>query len=543
RHPGLAITFGLVALGLLTATGVSLHQANEAGKARAAAEAEVEISRATAERNRHLLYFAGIRSALDSYNSGRAGEALATLSRLEEDPKFQPLIGCELRHLERLCRASAQELAVGVAGGFPVVQEIAEVRPGLVTACNKDGFIRTDWGTGTTTHFPVEHDRKALVFISLSPDGRRGAWVGPGGEIRWIDLQTGVITGACEGLRVKDESFSHLALGPAGSDRLYVCLRESGGGKTRLVAWDLAKGQVSDSHDLATSPAGFHFKSSPDGRALLMVLQGGSLALWRPGPDRGLTVSRPVPLENLALNWRADGKNCYVMGRENFQTRVYYWDFSGNPAPVDFGGAQPDLMAPALNGDFFAFDSKGMRHRLEGGLATQAPGQVAPGVYTRGLIGADGRFPLVAACRRNTLARQALSPPSPAERHTLAPREKSLAVDLVWLDESHLVARQTPDKDGFSRLTLLRHEVAEESGLYRIMAMRETRLKGRCQIVHGSPPGRLLVAREGECLWLDVAGEEPAGIHLEKTPFRLLALGDGYAGLTRDGTLFRLDAS
>lgn len=542
RHPGLAATFGLVALGLTTSTAVSVYQANQAGAARARAEAEVEISRATAERNRHLLYFAGVRSALDSYNAGRAGEALATLTRMDEDPQFQALIGFEWHHLERLCRQTAQEMTVGAAGGFPVVHEIAELEPGIVTAYNKDSFIRADWAKGAITHFPVEHDRKAPGAITMSPDGRRGAWLEPGGEIRSIDLQTGVITGCCKGLASKGESVSHLALGPARADRLYLCLGESGGGKTRLVAWDLAKGEVSHSHDLATRPD-FQLKSSPDGTALLTVLQGGSLALWRPGSGGGLTVSRPIPLESPLVFWRADGKNCYVMGREKFQTRVYHWDFSGAPVPVEFGGAQPDLMVPALSGDFFALDSKGMRHRLEGGLATRAPGQVAPGVYTRGLIGSDGRFPLLAACRRNTVARLALSPPSPAERHTLAPREKSLAVDLVWLDESHLVARQTPDKEGFSRLTLLRHEVAAENGAFRLIPLRETRLKGRCQIVHGSPPGRLLLAREGECLWIGVAGEEPAGIHLKKLPFRLLALGDGYAGLTRDGTLFRLDGS
>lgn len=540
RHPGYAVTFGLVALVLTTATVVSLHLAREAGRARAIAETEVETSRRVAEKNSHLLYFAGIRAAVNSYLSGRVGEARASLTEMENTLEFNRLAGFEWRHLADLCSRGAQEMPISPEDNSLVARGITEMAPGVLAALTNDSFVRIDWRHGECARFPVEIRKDFLGLPSLSPDGRQGAWLTPGGVMTLIDLETGSESEICQGLKLGNAVVQSLALGPVKSNRLFIALRDPTGNKHSLVTWDLARGEATHTQGLEWKP-GRQFLSSPDGGTLLGLLEGGRLVAWnpsRPGPPR---FAGPLPIESPVPAWRADGTDCYVMGRENFRTRVYFWDLAGSPEPVDFGTAQPDLMAPATNGDFFTFDSTGAMHRLDGNRATRVPGGIAVGVYSRALITSDSRFPLKAVAFRGTALQTALVPPDPMQRHTIA--GPAPLADVVWLDDSHLVARQTMGKDGFTHLTVLRSAGGVETVAPPLTVRRETRLQGRCMIAPSAGTGKVLVVRDRDCLWLDATGETDTGIRLEKSPFKLVALGDGFAGLSRDGTLFRLDGS
>ena len=542
RHPALAGTTALVAVALSMATLVSLYQASEARRARASAEAEVEVSRLTAERNRQLLYYAGVRSALNSYTTGKPSEALGTLGQLEDDPEFQPILGWEWQQLAGLCRESILEMPVDAwAGSLPTLG-LAEAGPGVFSACNRDGFIRIDWAGKKSRHFPAEAARDARVGLTLAPDGGRGAWLTPEGAVKLVDLQSGALEEVCRGLERGKGRISHVALGPGASGRLYVYIQDPDKSKSRLVAWDLRAGKATHTQAMDLAP-GRNFAASPDGSALLAPVEKGRWALWRPGAADALLLTDPVPLDSPTLYWRGNGENAYALGRDQFQTRLYHWDLRGAPGPVDMGTARPDQVAPGAGGTLFAFDNQGAIHRLEGGVASRVPGHVGPGLYQRAMICADSRFPLLGISRRGTVTRSALVAPAATERFMLPPHGSSLATDLHWMDDSHLVARQTRNDEGYSQLTLLRHGPGAGDNPWELTLIRTIRVAGRCLVAPAGGNGRMLVAGENGCLWLDRDGETDTGVKLGAMPQALLPAQDGFCGIEADGTLFGLDRS
>lgn len=357
-----------------------------------------------------------------------------------------------------------------------------------------------------------------------------------------LELESGSKSEVCRELKRGGAVISSLALGPSKAGRIYLILRDQTKGNYNLIAWDLARGEASHTIGLDWRP-GAQFFSSRDGTTVLGLLEGSRLMTWKPGRPTPLNITNPLPIENPVLAWKADGTGCYVMGRENYRTRVFFWDLAGAPVPVDFGPSQPDLMVPASNGNFFTFDSTGAIHQLEGNTARRVPGSIPPGVYSRALIGSDSRFPLVAISRRSTALQSTLLPPEPAQGRAMAREEQSRLADVIWLDDSHLITRESMGKDGFTRLTVLRCEGGGTAQARALTVLRQVLLKGRCLIAPGTTAGKVLVIQDKACLWLDTTGEVETGVRLDKMPRKIMALGDGFAGLHGDGSLVCLDGS
>lgn len=150
----------------------------------------------------------------------------------------------------------------------------------------------------------------ALYTGALSPDGRKLAVGGWGGQITLFDLASGEVSAVLLGHRF---DVCTLAFSPDGT-RL-----ASGGGDTTVRLWRVATGECLATLAGHDRPV-FGLAWSPDGQRLVSASFDGTLRLWR-GTQASVLRGHGGPVQCVA--WSPDGKTVVSGGHDR---TLRFWD-------------------------------------------------------------------------------------------------------------------------------------------------------------------------------------------------------------------------
>jgi WD40 repeat protein len=177
-------------------------------------------------------------------------------------------------------------------------------------------MIRSVWGSET--------DHKNLTSVAFSPDGRLVAVAGWEGLIKFLDIVSGEVVATLK----SGAMITSIAFSPDG--RLLVEGNESGG--TRVVIWDVAKGQA------LRGVEGIHgdvnaVVFSPDGKTVAAGISDftispsadNSIKLWSAADGRLMQTIADNPGHFQKIAFAPDGKTLASTG---FQNTAKIWDIA-----------------------------------------------------------------------------------------------------------------------------------------------------------------------------------------------------------------------